>query len=141
MTLKRITHARWFPVVTKPLLSGLLASAIVYGLRALGVTSVVPWEVNNAITPIVGLVVAAIAQQPTPGGPQPPGPSLGSQVAQLLLDDVKQAIDADPALFKGLLKQLVFGQTSSNRAPAPHPLEPTSASPKPNTPETRGFIG
>lgn len=134
-SFKQITQARWFPTLTKPILSGLLASGIIYGLHALGITSVLPWEVNNAVTPLVGFLVTAVAQRPgqvpapTPSdspSPEPtpsPAPrSLGQSVAQMLLDDVTQAIDADPAF-----RQQVLAKTLELVA---NPLRPTAPAPE-----------
>src|SRR2546421_724192 len=108
--LKKLITARWFPTVTKPLVSGLVASGIIYGLHAFGITSVVPLEVNNAVTPLVGFLVAAIVQKaggtPTVGTVQvqvttamhtvdyKPGATLGQTIAQTLLSDVAQEIDS-----------------------------------------------
>lgn len=118
MKLSQLTQSRWFPTVTKPILSGLIAMGVVYGLRALGVTSVLPWEVNNAATPLVGLLVAAIAQKPLPadpagppdnGMPEPTG-SIGSQMAQMVMDDLAQAIDSNPQLLKGVAVAMLTGK-------------------------------
>jgi hypothetical protein len=109
-SVKQLVTARWFPTVTKPLLSALLAMGVVYGLHALGITSFTTWEVNNAVTPFVGFLVAAIVQQenkptpaPTPGPPPAPsGPSVGSQIAGMLVDSIGQAIDTNPSLVHDL---------------------------------------
>ena len=107
MNLAQLTQARWFPSVSKPLLTGLLASGVVFGLHAFGVTSFTSNEANAAIAPLVGFLVTAIAAKPknAPDQPQPDGPSLGDQLVDLLKTDIAQAIDADPSLFKGMLAQ------------------------------------
>lgn len=104
-SLKKLVNARWFPTVSKPLLSGLAASGIVYGLHALGITNgVVPSGVNTALEPLIGFLTTAIVQNQSGAAPAAPtGPSLGSQVAQMLLGDITQAIDADPSVKQALI--------------------------------------
>lgn len=122
MNLKKITQSRWFPNSATHLLAGLAAMGIVYGLRAVGVTAVVPWEVNNAITPIVGYLVSAIVRQPVnvqpdPEPAEPPTGTVGEQVAQMLLGDVKDTIDSNPQLLKGLALSLLSGRSSQLPTP------------------------
>lgn len=100
MNLSQILQARWFPQVSTHLLVGLAASGVIYGLRALGITNVVPAEVNAALTPLIGFLVAAIVHRAgTPGAAAPvPSKTIGSQVSQMLLDEVAQVIDQNPEL-------------------------------------------
>lgn len=121
--LQKLIAARWFPTVSKPILTGLLASGIVVVLRAVGVTEVVPSEVNAAVAPVVGFLIAAIVAKPKAGaqGSKPAGPSLGSQVAKTLLDDVAQVIDENPALLKSLATE-ALGMVLKAEAKAPDPV-------------------
>jgi hypothetical protein len=120
--LKTLVKARWFPTVTKPILSGLAASGIVYLLHAVGITSFTNWEVNSAVAPLVGFLIAAIVQReggtPTPVGTvqaqvtvathtttYKPGETLGKTIAQTFLDDIAQEIDANPELLQTVAAQ------------------------------------
>lgn len=99
MTLSQITQARWFPTVSKPLLTGLLASGVVFGLHAVGVTSFTSNEANAAITPLVGFLVAAVSAKPQPSQPA----SGGADGADILKAQLIQAFADNPDLMKELL--------------------------------------
>lgn len=62
--MNQLNWKRWLPT-SAPLISGALASAVVLGLRKLGIV-VLPQEINDAVTPIFGFLVAAIVHKPTP---------------------------------------------------------------------------
>lgn len=117
-SLKKLITARWFPTVTKPILSGLFASGVVVALRAFGVTDVVPAEVNAAVAPVVGFLLAAIVQKTGKDMPvgtvqvqatvathtaaYKPGKTLGGTIAEAFVSDIAREIDNDPTLLKGL---------------------------------------
>lgn len=118
--LKKLIQARWFPTLTKPIVTGIAASAAIVGLRALGITDVIPEEVNQAVAPLVGFLAAAIAQKAgtTPAATvqvqatvathtatYKPGETLGQTVAQVFTDSIAQEIDADPSLLQGVAAQ------------------------------------
>jgi hypothetical protein len=106
-----------------------VASGVVVALRALGIDNIVPAEVNAVAAPLVGFIVAAITQKPsTPGTHAQPAqstgetaaPTLGRQVAHLLLDDVEAAIDSDPSVKQAILSTaLAHVLNTANQAHLP----------------------
>lgn len=112
--LKSLVTARWFPTVSKPVVSGLFASGIVYGLHAAGITDFTSWEVNNAVAPLVGFLIAAIVtkvEKPAVVGTvqvkttvathtasYEPNATLGKTIASTFLEPIANEIDKDPAL-------------------------------------------
>lgn len=116
-SLKKVVAARWFPTVTKPILAGALASGAAVGLHILGVTSVVPSQLNSITTAAAGLLVAAIVQKSTKPTvvahaqlqattvthvDYKPGETLGHTIAQAFIDQLGQVIDNDPTLLNQL---------------------------------------
>jgi hypothetical protein len=153
--LKKILASRYFPTLTKPVLTGLIASGVVFGLHAFGITDFTSNEVNAAIAPLVGFAVAAVVSKPKGdgGGTQPPAelspelhafgkayasayvqgqqsatPTLGKQVASLLLEDLTQVIDSNPQAIRTVAStalEALLAQKSSPTA-ATQPGQPRS---------------
>ena len=145
MNLSQLTQARWFPTVSKPLLSGLLASGVVFGLHALGVTHFTSNEANSAITPLAGFIVAAIVDKGK-GDPEPEtgdSPTLGHDLAQVLLPDIEDAINANPGLLRGTLLQALLAAEQTTAPPPTVALSPpqrTDQGLPANDPGAQGFV-
>lgn len=149
--LKKLAASKYFPTVSKPVVLGVLASGVTYGLRLVHVYTV-PSEVQEAITPIVGLLTASILSSPNGGSPAPSGPSVGSQIASSLVDDLASVIDSNPNLVRGLaldalkvsganeivtsIKTVLDDVPAQGQLPgAPAPGAILSAPPTPGTPD------
>lgn len=113
--LKKIVSSRYFPTASKPVLTGVLAAGVTYGLHALGLYTV-PADVQAAITPVVGLLAAAVTTK-APSTPGKSQPSVGSLIAGTLVDDLAGVIDQNPDLVRSFTQSVIERATSAGLAP------------------------
>lgn len=125
MGLKQLTQARWFPTVSKPLLTGLIASGVVFGLHAVGITNFTSSEVNAAAAPLVGFLVAAMAQKPTPDAKPEQQPDFIHTIVPILVPNAEQLLRDHPELLQELLNDAI-------KVSAPKPPPPTTPTDSPD---------
>lgn len=119
-SLKSFVTARYFPTLTKPILVGAVGSGVVYALHAAFGINVLPGEAENAVAPLVGLLLAAVAQHDTTGAPSASAgtahvtvvahtlsgePTVGKSIATSLVSQIADALDANPQLVQSLAVQ------------------------------------
>jgi hypothetical protein len=139
--VQKLTTARWFPTVTKPLLLGALGSGITYALQHVFGVHVLPSAVEAAAAPLVGFLLAAIAQKRTPDSvppadtapvPTPPA-TVGQAVAEQLLAKLAHEIDSDPQLLSELAAKGLERVLNAAQIPAPQTQAPAPPAHMPQT--------
>lgn len=113
--LKQLINSRWFPTMSRPIIAGAIAAGITYALHALGVTSVIPTQINAVATAAAGLLVTAIVAKPPAPDPSPepaPGPTpspdpLGKALGDIIASAVAQEVQANPDLVREFALKLL----------------------------------
>lgn len=121
--LKKIVSSRYFPTVSKPVLSGALTTGAIVAAHALGI-NVVPAQLQLELAPLAGLLATAIVTKATPSNPdlignsvKESGPSVGSMIAGTLVDDLAGVIDQNPDLVRSFTQSVIERATSAGLAP------------------------
>lgn len=90
------TAKRWLPSTTPAIVAGTLAAAVTYGLHALGI---IPTDLTEPLTAVVGLLTASIVQPPAKGDP--------TTLGELVAHEIKAQLDNEPASIQALVKAAV----------------------------------
>lgn len=129
--LKKLVSSRYFPTVSKPVLSGALTTGAIVLAHALGI-NVVPSQLQLELAPLAGLLATAIVTKATPSNPdligssvKESGSSVGTTIASFLKDDIAGVIDSNPDLLQS------FTQSIIARAAAVPVVKPVTAVPTP----------
>jgi hypothetical protein len=114
---------RWLPT-SAPLISGALASAVVFGLRKLGIV-VLPQEANEAVATFVGFITAAIVHKPSAGQVQTFEHAEEATLGSILAREYQSRLDANPDLIQKVFN-VVASVTFTSPTAATQPGQPRS---------------
>lgn len=98
---------RWMPTGTPALIAGLVASGVSFGLHALGVTPG-PNVVSEAVTPLVGFLVASIVQKPNMVEVESEAKAVEeSTLGKLIGQSIEKRIDTIPQAEQDIVKAAI----------------------------------
>lgn len=103
--MNQINWKRWLPT-SAPLISGAIASAVVLGLRKLGIV-VLPQEVTAAITPAFAFLVAAVVHKPSAGQVKTLAGAEEATLGSILAREFQGRLDSDPDLIQRVLNTVL----------------------------------